>query len=98
LAKVARDHGTGYAGQRIFVVRREDYVGRPRRSTSVRSPTMKRDTDEKELLESVERGEWKSASGGFSEVAEATCRTAAGGVDRRTVAPIRCHTAAGSGR
>ena len=25
-AKVARDHGTGDAGQRIFVVRREDYV------------------------------------------------------------------------
>jgi hypothetical protein len=25
-AKVARDHGTGYAGQRIFVVRREAYV------------------------------------------------------------------------
>jgi len=28
---------------------------------------MKIDTDEKELLESVERGEWKSASGGKRE-------------------------------
>ena len=32
--------------------------------TSVRSSTMKIDTDEKALLESVERGEWKSAKGG----------------------------------
>ena len=76
-----------YAGQRIFVVRREDYVylvpfvedehtvflktivraGKPRRSTSVRSPTKKIDADEKELLESVERGEWKSAGGGKRE-------------------------------
>jgi hypothetical protein len=30
----------------------------------VRSPTMKLDGDEKELLESVERGEWKLAGGG----------------------------------
>ena len=72
-----------YAGQRIFVVQREDYVYlvpfveddhtvflktiiravRPRSSTSVRSPTMKIDADEKELLESVDRGEWKSAGG-----------------------------------
>ena len=71
------------AGQRIFVVRREDYVylvpfvededtvflkrsslaGRRRSNTSGRSPTMKLDADEKELLESVERGEWKSAGG-----------------------------------
>jgi predicted DNA binding CopG/RHH family protein/uncharacterized DUF497 family protein len=77
-----------YAGQRIFVVHREDYVylvpfvedehavylktiipsRRPRRSTSVRSPTiMKIDADEKDLLESVERGEWKSAGGGKRE-------------------------------
>ncbi len=35
--------------------------------TSVRSPTMKIDADEKELLESVERGEWKSATGGKRE-------------------------------
>ena len=34
--------------------------------TSARSP-MKIDADEKELLESVERGEWKSAGGGKRE-------------------------------
>jgi uncharacterized DUF497 family protein len=59
-----------YAGRRIFVVRREDYVylapfvedehtvflktiipsRMPRSSTSVRSPTMKMNADEKELL------------------------------------------------
>ena len=87
-----------YAGQRIFVVQREDYVylvpfvedehsvflktiipsRRPGSSTSVRSPTMKIDAEEKELLESVERGEWKSAGGGkrerarFSRYAKAT--------------------------
>jgi len=33
----------------------------------VRSPTLKIDADEKELLESVERGEWKSAAGGKRE-------------------------------
>jgi hypothetical protein len=33
----------------------------------VRSPTMKIDGDEKELLESVECGEWKSAGGGKRE-------------------------------
>jgi predicted DNA binding CopG/RHH family protein len=33
----------------------------------VTSPTMKIDADEKELLESVERGEWKSAGGGKRE-------------------------------
>jgi predicted DNA binding CopG/RHH family protein/mRNA-degrading endonuclease RelE of RelBE toxin-antitoxin system len=85
-------------GQRIFVVRREDYVYLvpfvedehtvflktiiPRRKAtkeySMRSPTMKIDADEKELLESVERGEWKSAGGGkrerarFSRYAKAT--------------------------
>ena len=48
---------------------------------SVRSPTtMKMDADEKELLESVERGEWKSAKGGkrkrtqYSRYAKATFR------------------------
>jgi predicted DNA binding CopG/RHH family protein len=47
-------------------------------STSVRSPTMKIDADEKELLESVERREWKSDGGGkrerarFSRYAKAT--------------------------
>ncbi len=46
---------------------------------------MKLDTDEKELLESVERGEWKSAGGGkrertrYSSDAKATFRT-----DRRS--------------
>ncbi len=41
---------------------------------------MKIDADEKELLESVERGEWKSAGGGkrersrYSRYAEATIR------------------------
>jgi predicted DNA binding CopG/RHH family protein len=39
---------------------------RPQTSTSVRSP-MKIDADEKALLESVERGEWKSAGGGKRE-------------------------------
>ena len=44
------------------------------------SPTMKIDADEKDLLESVERGEWKSAGGGkrerarFSRYAKATFR------------------------
>ena len=76
-----------YAGQRIFVVQREDYVylvpfvedehtvflktiipsRKATKHTSVRSPTMKIDADEKELLESVERGEWKSAGGGKRE-------------------------------
>src|SRR5206468_7852918 len=51
---------------------------RPRSSISARSPTMKIDADEKELLESVEQGEWKSAGGGkrerarFSRYAKAT--------------------------
>jgi predicted DNA binding CopG/RHH family protein len=87
-----------YAGQRIFVVQREDYVylvpfvedersvflktiipsRKATKSTSARSLTMKIDADEKELLESVERGEWKSAGGGkrertrFSRYAKAT--------------------------
>jgi predicted DNA binding CopG/RHH family protein/uncharacterized DUF497 family protein len=89
-----------YAGQRLFVVRHDDYVylvpfvedehavflktssqvERPRSSTSVRSPTMKLDADEKELLESVEGGEWKLAAGGkrtrsqYSRYAKATFR------------------------
>ena len=95
-----RPNPVRYAGQRIFVVRREDYVylvpfvedehtvflktisraGRPRSCTSVRCLTMKFDADEKELLESVERGEWKSATGGkrertrYSRYAKATFR------------------------
>ena len=36
-------------------------------SSRSRLPTMKRDADEKELLDSVERGEWKSAKGGMRE-------------------------------
>jgi hypothetical protein len=36
-------------------------------ASSVRSRTMKIDADEKELLESVERGEWKPAKGGKRE-------------------------------
>jgi predicted DNA binding CopG/RHH family protein/uncharacterized DUF497 family protein len=76
-----------YAGQRIFVVRREDYVYLvpfvedehtvflktiipSRKATKqywARSLTMKLDADEKELVESVERGEWKSAKGGKRE-------------------------------
>src|SRR4029450_1700241 len=71
------------SGQRIFVVRREDYVYLvpfvedehtvflktiipSRKATKeylAEGPTMKIDADEKELLESVERGEWKSAGG-----------------------------------
>jgi hypothetical protein len=38
-----------------------------RRSTSVRRATMKLDADEKVLLDSIERGEWKSAGGGKRE-------------------------------
>ena len=76
-----------YAGQRIFVVQREDYVylvpfvedehtvflktiipsRKARSSASGRSPMTKIDADEKELLESIERGEWKSAGGGKRE-------------------------------
>ena len=33
----------------------------------MKKPTMRLDADEKELLESVERGEWRSASGGKRE-------------------------------
>ena len=52
----------------VFLRERSFRVGRPRSSTSVRSPTtMKIDADEKELVESVERGEWKSAGGGKRE-------------------------------
>ena len=46
----------------------------------MKRPTMKLDADEKELLESVERGEWKSAKGGkrgrarYSRYAKATFR------------------------
>jgi hypothetical protein len=46
----------------------------------VRTATMKLDADEKELLDSVERGEWKSAKGGkrerarYSRYAKATFR------------------------
>lgn len=76
-----------YAGQRIFVVRREDYVYLvpfvedehtvflktiiPSRKATKQhlgeESTMKLDADEKELLGSVERGEWKSAKGGKRE-------------------------------
>jgi predicted DNA binding CopG/RHH family protein/uncharacterized DUF497 family protein len=76
-----------YAGQRIVVVRRDDYVYLmpfvededtvflkaiipSRRATKQylgEEPTMKMDADEKELLESVEGGEWKSAGGGKRE-------------------------------
>ena len=57
---------------------------------------MKIDTDEKELLESVERGEWKSAGGGkrervrFSRYAKATFKK-----DRRLnirLSSTRCAT------
>jgi predicted DNA binding CopG/RHH family protein len=44
----------------------------------MRSPTRKVDADDKELLESVERGEWKSAGGGkrtrYARYAKATFR------------------------
>ena len=76
-----------HPGQRIFVVRRDDYVYLvpfvedehtvflktiipSRKATKQylgRSPTMKLDAEEKELLESVERGEWKSVGGGKRE-------------------------------
>jgi hypothetical protein len=82
-----------YAGQRIFVVRREDQVylvpfvedehtvflktipsRKATKRTSGRSPTMKLDAEEKELLESVERGEWKSAKGGKRSGTRRPCR------------------------
>src|SRR5262245_21907300 len=73
-----------YAGQRIFVVRREGYASLvpfvedehtvflktiipSRKATKqylAEESTMKLDADEKELLDSVERGEWKSAKAG----------------------------------
>ena len=75
-----------YGGQRIFVVRREDYVylvpfvedahtvflktiisSRKATKEYLGEESMKNDADEKELLESVERGEWKSAGGGKRE-------------------------------
>jgi predicted DNA binding CopG/RHH family protein len=55
-------------------------VQKPLALASVRSPTMKIDAEEKELLESVERSEWKSAGGGkrerarFSRYAKATSK------------------------
>jgi predicted DNA binding CopG/RHH family protein len=89
-----------YAGQRIFVVQREDYVYLvpfvedehtvflktiiPSRKATKQylgeEADVKLDADEKELLESVDRGEWKSASGGkrerarYSRYAKATFR------------------------
>ncbi len=39
----------------------------------VRNPTMKLDADDRELLESVERGEWTSAKGGKHERARCSC-------------------------
>ena len=47
--------------------RRSFRAGRPRDGASVKSQTMKTDADEKELLESVERGDWKSAGAGRRE-------------------------------
>ena len=50
------------------------------KSTWARSPTMNMDADEKKLLKSVERGEWKSTKGGkrerarYSRYAKATFR------------------------
>jgi hypothetical protein len=56
----------------------------------VTSPPMKIDADEKELLDSVERGEWKSAGGGgkhertrYTGYAKATFRN-----DRRLNIPL----------
>jgi predicted DNA binding CopG/RHH family protein/uncharacterized DUF497 family protein len=88
------------AGQRIFVVQRDDYVYLvpfvedahsvflktiiPSRKATKQylgeDPDKKLDADEKELLDSVERGEWKSAKGGkreragYSRYAKATFR------------------------
>jgi predicted DNA binding CopG/RHH family protein len=68
-------------GEHTVFLRRSFRTGRPRNGISGRSPTtMKIDADEKELLESVERGEWKSAGGGkrertrYSRYAKATFR------------------------
>ena len=44
---------------------------------------MKRDADEKELLESVERGEWKSAGGKRERTRYARCAKATFRKDRR---------------
>ena len=82
-AKLRAERGIGFEDV-VFHIERGDLLDilehprRPRSSTSVRSPTMKIDAEEKELLESVERGEWKSAGGGkrerarFSRYAKAT--------------------------
>ena len=89
-----------YAGQRILVVQREDYVylvpfvedehtvflktiipsRKATRQYLGEESDDEIDADEKELLDSVERGEWKSASGGrrertrYSRYAKATFR------------------------
>jgi predicted DNA binding CopG/RHH family protein len=89
-----------YVGQRIFVVRREDYVylvpfvedehtvflktiipsRKATRQYLGEESDDELEADEKELLDSVERGEWKSAKGGkrerarYSRYAKATFR------------------------
>jgi predicted DNA binding CopG/RHH family protein len=60
---------------------------------------MKMDADEKELLESVERGEWKPAGGGkrararFSPYAKATFRKDLEAIQKRALAEGLPHQA-----
>ena len=49
---------------------------------------MKIDADEKELLESVERGEWKSAGGGKRERARDSYREPVAQVPGRTLKEV----------
>jgi hypothetical protein len=54
---------------------------------------MKRDADEKQLLESVERGEWKSAGSGKRERARYSPRSTATGevrIREMCLQPGRC--------
>jgi uncharacterized DUF497 family protein len=70
LAVLEHPDPSRYAGQRIFVVKRKDYAYLAPfvedeqtvfLKTIIPSRKATMDADEKELLESVERGEWKPA-------------------------------------
>jgi hypothetical protein len=73
------EHANRYAGQHVFIVQREDYLSlvpfvEDEHTVFLKTIIPSRKTtkqyladDEKALLESVERGEWKSAGGGKRE-------------------------------
>ena len=72
------EHANHYAGQHVFIVQREDYLSlvpfvEDEHTVFLKTIIPSRKTtkhlgdDEKALLESVERGEWKSAGGGKRE-------------------------------